>query len=92
MDAWIENDNNIAFAYILMKHYQNNLRKVIEDMPIVFQKNHHDEKSNAEIFFCIELFKEIIDCIDYLQKYQMTKILPYTHFSKSIRYKTLIAL
>ncbi|CAG2112489.1 unnamed protein product, partial [Medioppia subpectinata] len=61
-DSWLESNH----LYIQMQFYSQSLRTVLKDKPIVFGRQPEDQMTVFEYFTSSEIFKELLECVEYL--------------------------
>ncbi|CAG2112195.1 unnamed protein product [Medioppia subpectinata] len=61
-DSWLESNH----LYIQMQFYSQSLRSVLKDKPIVFGRQPEEELNVFEYFISCEIFKELLECVEYL--------------------------
>ena len=60
--SWIENNN----LFIQMEYCFDNLRNVLMNKPIVFQRNANQAMNSIEYFISCEIFRQITEALNYL--------------------------
>ncbi|CAG2104934.1 unnamed protein product [Medioppia subpectinata] len=63
-NSWLESNH----LYIQMQFCLQNLRSLLKDKPIVFQRQPEDQMNAIEYFISCEIFKELLECVQYLHK------------------------
>ncbi|CAG2113767.1 unnamed protein product [Medioppia subpectinata] len=63
-DSYLESNH----LYIQMQFYSQSLRTVLKDKPIVFGRQPEDQMNVFEYFTSCEIFKEILECVEYLHE------------------------
>ena len=64
-DHWIENNNCL---YIQMELCSDNLQNIIQQKPGVFRREKTETMKAIEYYICCELFKELLECVQYLHE------------------------
>ncbi|CAG2100145.1 unnamed protein product [Medioppia subpectinata] len=66
-NSWIE----CNYLYIQMKLCELNLKTILENKAIVFERQPKDHMNNVfEYFISCEIFKELLECVQYLHEYK----------------------
>ncbi|CAG2106531.1 unnamed protein product [Medioppia subpectinata] len=63
-NSWLESNH----LYIQMQFCLQNLRSLLKDKPIVFQRQPEDQMNAIEYFISCEIFKELLECVQYLHE------------------------
>ncbi|CAG2109198.1 unnamed protein product, partial [Medioppia subpectinata] len=64
-DSWLESNH----LFIQMEFCSQNLKSVLKDKPIVFERQPEGEMNSVfEYFISCEIFKEILECVQYLHE------------------------
>ncbi|CAG2112490.1 unnamed protein product [Medioppia subpectinata] len=61
-DSYLESNH----LYIQMQFYSQSLRTVLKDKAIVFERQAEDTMNVFEYFTSCEIFKELLECVEYL--------------------------
>ena len=64
-DHWIENNNCL---YIQMELCSDNLQNIIRQKPRIFKREKTEPMKAIEYFISCELFKELLECVQYLHE------------------------
>ncbi|CAG2100258.1 unnamed protein product [Medioppia subpectinata] len=63
-NSWLECNH----LYIQMEYCSQSLRSILTDKPIVFGREPEDPIKVFEYFICCEIFKELLECVQYLHE------------------------
>ncbi|CAG2113014.1 unnamed protein product [Medioppia subpectinata] len=63
-NSWLESNH----LFIQMQFYSQSLRTVLKDKPIVFGRQPEDQMNVFEYFTSCEIFKELLECVEYLHE------------------------
>ncbi|CAG2120478.1 unnamed protein product, partial [Medioppia subpectinata] len=63
-DSYLESN----YLYIQMEFYSQSLRTVLKDKAIVFERQPEDQMNVFEYFISCEIFKELLECVEYLHE------------------------
>ncbi|CAG2100266.1 unnamed protein product [Medioppia subpectinata] len=62
--SWIESN----YLYIQMEYCSQNLKQIIDEKAIVFERQPEDPMNIFEYFICCEIFKEVLECVQYIHE------------------------
>ncbi|CAG2107984.1 unnamed protein product, partial [Medioppia subpectinata] len=64
-NSWLESN----YLFIQMEFCSQNLKSVLKDKPIVFERQPEDHMNSVfEYFISCEIFREILECVQYLHE------------------------
>ncbi|CAG2104544.1 unnamed protein product, partial [Medioppia subpectinata] len=63
-NSWLESNH----LFIQMEFCSQNLKSVLKDKPIVFERQPEEEMNVFEFFISCEIFKQLLECVEYLHE------------------------
>ena len=86
--AWVERIQMVAFLNILMDYSENTLNDIIQVKPVAFEREPGQPMSSLELFCSLEMFKELVECVQYLHSYEKSFVTEFDmlrkYFTKQI--------